>query len=69
MATVVDASVVISYKTLVFGAAALALVLSSLFCFLAGGFLGRHVSERTLRWIAGTGFIIVGLWTLLSSRG
>jgi len=69
LATLLYASDVKTSKTLVFAAAALALVLTSLIGVLAGGFIGRHVSERTLRWIAGTGFIIVGLWTLLSSRG
>ena len=68
LATFLYASDVKTSKTLVFAAAALALVLTSLLGVLAGGFIGRHVSERTLRWIAGTGFIIVGLWTLLSSR-
>jgi putative Ca2+/H+ antiporter (TMEM165/GDT1 family) len=69
LATLLYASDVKTSKTLVFAAAALALVLTSLIGVLAGGFIGRHVSERTLRWVAGTGFIIVGLWTLLSSRG
>jgi putative Ca2+/H+ antiporter (TMEM165/GDT1 family) len=69
LATLLYASDVKTSKTLVFAAAALALVLTSLIGVLAGGLIGRHVSERTLRWIAGLGFIVVGLWTLLSSRG
>ena len=47
--------------------AALALVLTSFLGVLAGGFIGQHVSERTLRWVAGLGFIAVGVWTLVSA--
>jgi putative Ca2+/H+ antiporter (TMEM165/GDT1 family) len=69
LATLLYASDVKTSKTLVFAAAAIALVLTSLIGVLAGEFIGKHVSERTLRWIAGAGFILIGLWTLLSSRG
>ena len=69
LATLLYASDVKTSKTLVFAGAALALVLTSLIAVVAGEFIGKHVNERTLRWIAGAGFIIVGLWTLLSSRG
>ena len=67
LATLLYASDVKTSKTLVFAAAALALVLTSLLGVLAGEFIGKHVSERTLHWVAGGGFIVVGLWTLLSS--
>jgi putative Ca2+/H+ antiporter (TMEM165/GDT1 family) len=67
LATLLYASDVKTSKTLVFAAAALALVLTSLLGVLAGEFIGKHVSERTLHWVAGAGFIVVGLWTLLSS--
>ena len=69
LATLLYASDVKTSKTIIFAGAALALVLTSLIGVLAGAFIGRHVSERTLRWIAGIGFIAVGLWTLFSSRG
>jgi putative Ca2+/H+ antiporter (TMEM165/GDT1 family) len=31
---------------------------------LAGDLVARAVSERALRWIAGLGFLAVGVWTL-----
>jgi putative Ca2+/H+ antiporter (TMEM165/GDT1 family) len=66
LATLLYASDVRTSKSLVFVAAALALVLTSLLGVLAGGFIGQHVNERTLRWVAGCGFIAVGVWTLLA---
>jgi putative Ca2+/H+ antiporter (TMEM165/GDT1 family) len=69
LATLLYASDVKTSKTMVFAGAAFALVLTSLLGVLAGEFIGRHVSEKTLRWVAGSGFIIVGLWTLFSPRG
>jgi putative Ca2+/H+ antiporter (TMEM165/GDT1 family) len=53
-----------SAKLAVFLAASAALVLSSGIGVLAGDVVSRAVSERTLRWIAGLGFIAVGAWTL-----
>lgn len=32
---------------------------------LAGKLLGRHVDPKTLRWVAGIGFIAIGVWTLV----
>lgn len=66
LATLLYASDMRTSKTLVFVAAALALVLTSLLGVLAGGFIGQHVNLRTLRWVAGCGFIAVGVWTLLA---
>ncbi len=48
----------------VFGAAALALVLTSAIGVAAGGMLSRYVSERALSLAAGAGFVVIGLWTL-----
>ncbi len=52
------------HKLLVFAAAAAALVASSALAVLAGGFVGHYVGERTLRWVAGAGFVAIGLWVL-----
>jgi putative Ca2+/H+ antiporter (TMEM165/GDT1 family) len=48
----------------VFLAASAALVLVTAIGVLAGDLVSRTVSERTLRWIAGVGFLLVGVWTL-----
>jgi len=52
-------------KLTVFAAAALALVLTSALGVLAGSLLSAHVNPRVLSWMAGLGFIAIGLWTLL----
>ena len=49
----------------VFLGAALALVLSSALGVLAGGWIAQHVDERALHYVAGAGFIAVGVWTLI----
>ncbi|MCB9879869.1 MAG: TMEM165/GDT1 family protein [Planctomycetes bacterium] len=48
----------------VFIAAASALVVSTAIGVAAGQLVSNHVSERTLHWIAGCGFITIGAWTL-----
>ena len=52
-------------KLTVFVGASLALVLASAIGVLAGSLLSHYVSERALRYVAGGGFLIIGLWTLL----
>jgi len=49
----------------VFLAAASALALSSGLGVLAGGLVAEWVSPRVLRWVAGAGFVAIGLWILL----
>jgi len=51
-------------KWLVFAAAGAALVAAGI-GVLVGGAIERWVSPRTLKVIAGIGFIAIGLWTLL----
>lgn len=53
-------------KLTVFAASASALVVSSAIGVLAGGLVAEWISPRTLRWIAGCGFIAVGVWVLFS---
>lgn len=53
-------------KRTVFLASASALVLTSALGVLAGSLVSEHVSPRTLRWVAGLGFIAIGLWVLLA---
>ena len=52
-------------KWLVFAASGAALVVAAGIGVLVGGAIERWVSPRTLKVIAGIGFIAIGLWTLL----
>ena len=54
-------------KWTVFLGASLALILASGIGVLAGTLISQYVSERQLRWVAGAGFILIGVWTLWKS--
>ncbi len=49
----------------VFVGASLALIAASGIGVLAGAALSQLVSERTLRYVAGAGFMVIGLWTMV----
>lgn len=51
-------------KLTVFIGASLALVLASGIGVLAGAALSQFVSEKQLSYIAGIGFVIIGVWTM-----
>ncbi|HYD48585.1 MAG TPA: TMEM165/GDT1 family protein [Terriglobales bacterium] len=51
-------------KWTVFAGAAMALILSSAIGVIAGAAVSQYVSARTLQYIAGTGFIAIGAYTL-----
>ncbi len=51
----------------VFAGASLALVVASGIGVLAGGFISQHLSAKHLNYIAGSGFICIGLWTLFKA--
>jgi putative Ca2+/H+ antiporter (TMEM165/GDT1 family) len=53
-------------RWVVFAGSASALVVSSALGVLAGSLVATYVDPQWLRWIAGAGFIAVGLWVLLS---
>jgi putative Ca2+/H+ antiporter (TMEM165/GDT1 family) len=53
-------------KWLVFAAAGLALLLAAGIGVLVGGQIERWLSPRTLKVIAGIGFLAIGVWTLLA---
>jgi putative Ca2+/H+ antiporter (TMEM165/GDT1 family) len=53
----------ISRLTVFFGAS-LALILTSAIGVLAGSLISEYVSEKHLQYVAGIGFIAIGLWTL-----
>ena len=65
LATLLYASDSSHPKLTVFAASASALVLTSAMGVLAGGIVSEYVSPRALRWVAGLGFIAVGLWILV----
>lgn len=52
-------------KWIVFFAASAALVFASGIAVVAGEFISRYAPERYLRFVAGVGFIAIGLWTLM----
>jgi putative Ca2+/H+ antiporter (TMEM165/GDT1 family) len=64
LATLLYASQAANPKLTVFVAAASALVLASAIGVVAGALLSRYLDERILSWVAGIGFIAVGVWTL-----
>jgi len=52
-------------KWIVFFGASLALIATSAIGVLGGAVISQYVSERTLHVIAGVGFILIGVWTLV----
>jgi putative Ca2+/H+ antiporter (TMEM165/GDT1 family) len=52
-------------KWTVFVGASLALVCASAIGVIAGSALAQYINPRHLQWVAGVGFIVIGLWTLL----
>ena len=51
----------------VFVGAALALIVTSAIGVLAGGVVSQYVGEKYLRYVAGIGFVAIGLWTLVKA--
>ncbi len=54
-------------KLTVFIGSASALVLTSAIGVLVGALLSEHIDERYLRYIAGAGFIAIGVWSLVKA--
>ena len=54
-------------KLTVFVGAALALVMTSAIGVLAGSAIFQYVSPKALQYLAGIGFIAIGLWTLVKA--
>ncbi|MEZ4227209.1 MAG: TMEM165/GDT1 family protein [Polyangiaceae bacterium] len=52
-------------KWTVFFASALALVATSAIGVLVGATLSTHVNPKLLNWVAGIGFVGIGIWTLV----
>ena len=51
-------------KMMVFVAASAALVVASALGVIAGSLLAEYINERYLHYIAGVGFVAIGLFTL-----
>lgn len=54
-------------KWMVFIGASLALIVASGLGVLAGGLISQNISEKYLHYLAGAGFIAIGIWTLLTA--
>jgi putative Ca2+/H+ antiporter (TMEM165/GDT1 family) len=54
-------------KLMVFIGASLALILASAIGVLAGGLISQYMSEKSLNYLAGAGFLVIGLWTLIKA--
>jgi putative Ca2+/H+ antiporter (TMEM165/GDT1 family) len=67
LATMLFASDKDASKLTVFIGAALALVVTSAIGVAAGSVISQYVGEKTLQYIAGIGFIAIGIWTLLKA--
>jgi putative Ca2+/H+ antiporter (TMEM165/GDT1 family) len=68
LATLLYASDASQSKFTVFAASAAALVLTSALGVLAGSLVAEHVNPKVVRWVAGLGFIAVGVWALLARK-
>lgn len=68
MATILYASGTQNDKLTVFIGSALALVLASAIGVLVGSALSSYVNAKYLSWIAGCGFIGVGIWTIVKAQ-
>jgi putative Ca2+/H+ antiporter (TMEM165/GDT1 family) len=68
LATLLFSSDQSASKLTVFISASLALVLSVAIAVLAGKYVSEYISETTLRYIAGVGFLAIGAWTLFTAQ-
>lgn len=67
LATMLFASDKAVSKLTVFVGASLALIVASGIGVLAGSVISQYVSDRQLHYLAGAGFIAIGMWTLLKA--
>ena len=68
LATLLYASDASHSKLTVFAASSLALIVASALGVLAGSALSQYANPAIIRWVAGIGFIAVGLWVILSGE-
>jgi len=66
LATMLFAAEAKTSKWVVFAGSAIALVLAAAIGVLVGAQIERFISPRTLKIVAGVGFIAIGVWTIAS---
>ena len=66
LATMLFAAEAKSSKWVIFAASAIALTCAAAIGVLVGAQIERFVSPRTLKIVAGLGFIAIGLWTIVA---
>ncbi len=54
-------------KLTIFLAASAALVIATGIGVLAGSFVSEYINEKYLNYLAGTGFIAIGIWTFYTA--
>ena len=67
IATLLYASESTNSKFTVFLGSACALVTASGIAVLVGSFLSQYINSKYLSWVAGLGFICVGIWTIIKA--
>jgi len=67
LATMLFASDKDTSKLTVFLGAAAALIVTSAIGVAAGSVVSNYVSEKTLQYVAGIGFVGIGVWTLVKA--
>jgi putative Ca2+/H+ antiporter (TMEM165/GDT1 family) len=63
LATMLFASAKDTSRLTVFAGASAALIVTSALGVIAGSAISQYVSEKTLHYLAGIGFIAIGIWT------
>lgn len=66
LATMLFAADAKTTKWVVFAGSALALILAAAIGVMVGAQIERFISPRTLKIVAGVGFIAIGIWTIVS---
>ena len=54
-------------KLTVFLSSSLALIFASAIGVMAGGIISHYISEKHLHYVAGLGFIVIGIWTVIKA--
>ena len=54
-------------KLTVFLGSSLALIFASAVGVLAGGIISHYLNEKHLHYVAGLGFIVIGIWTVIKA--
>ena len=67
LATLLFASDKAASKATIFFAASLALILTTAIGVLAGEIVSNYIDEKYLHYLAGAGFIIIGIYTLVTA--